>query len=81
MASLVPLLRFAIPLLLVLARATIVIRLLLLVLVALAVAGFLSLASQLKGNRYSKARRDSSEDGKKVVDGSYTIVDDEEPRR
>ena len=79
--SWLPLLRLAIPILLVLARATVLIRLFLLILLALAVAGFLSLVSQLKGKRYNRARNASSEEGRKIVDGSYTIVDNEETRR
>lgn len=65
--------RLAIPLLLTLLSASVFFRGLILVVLVIAVAGLLAAASRLASKAGQSAR-----DSKKFIDGSYTIVDDNE---
>ncbi len=71
------LVRLAIPLLLALASATVFFRMLLLLALALAFVGFLFLVARITGKRTGKVGQKAGE-GKKFIDSSYRIVDDNE---
>ncbi len=71
------LLRLAVPLLLAMAWATVFFRALILVLLALVVAGFVFFISRM-GRRGQRKVRPTTKGGKKVIEGSYSIVDEEE---
>ncbi|MBF8267275.1 MAG: hypothetical protein HW388_783 [Dehalococcoidia bacterium] len=69
-------LRLVAPFLLALSRASILFRVLPLLLLALVAARFLFLSSRVTGKGRGKARPSSTK-GKKIIDGSYRIVDDD----
>ena len=69
--------RLAIPILLALASATVFFRMLILVALALAFVGFLFLVTRMAGNRVGTKGQKAGE-SKKIIDSSYTIVDDNE---
>ena len=68
--------RLAIPLLLALASATVIFRMLLLLALVLTFAGFLFLVTRITGDRAGRIRQ-KAEGSKKFIDGSYRIVDDD----
>jgi hypothetical protein len=72
------LVRLAIPLLLALASATVFFRMFLLLVLGLAFAGVIYLITRLTGSRIGRGGQ-QTEEGKKVIDSSYRIVDDSEP--
>ena len=71
------LLRIAIPLLLTLASATIFFRALILLVLAVAFAGLVLLVYRLTG-RTGRKTGQTTKEGKKFIESSYKIVDDNE---
>jgi hypothetical protein len=69
--------RLAIPLLLALASATVFFRMLLLLVLALAFAGLVVMVTRMTGNRVGRDRKQAG-NGKKIIDSSYKIVDENE---
>ena len=69
--------RIAIPLLLTLLSATVFFRMLLLLVLAIAFVGLLLLVSRLAKNITGKTGQSTGE-GKKFIESSYKIVDDNE---
>lgn len=68
--------RLAIPLLLAVVSATVFFRFMLLVLVGLVVTGFLVLLRRAGGKVPGRVTR-TDKAGKRVIDGTYRVVDDE----